>query len=232
MSTESPILVIAMERATGSRTANGIEATAHAIERHLSGYTERVVTVCGEVVYSDLRLADSSDTEVAAAVLRVSEFVRSWREHGVWCAGIGGPVAGDHSVPTARVAADRTLRLLKTDPSAPRAALFSDVSFQVALSELKDLVTAEGQESTGSVAQLAAHDREHGTRLLETLRQWLAAFGNSAAAARKMSVPVSTFRSRLRRVVAISHINLDDTSARLDAELQMRLFHPPRADGS
>ncbi|MGV9385015.1 PucR family transcriptional regulator [Nonomuraea sp. NPDC003707] len=231
MTTESPILVIAMERVTGSETENGVEATAHAIERHFSGYAGKMVTVCGGVVHFNLRLADSSGKEVAAAVSSVSDFVRSWNEHGVWCAGIGGPVADDHSIPTARVAADRTLRLLKTDSSAPRAALFSELSFHVALFELQDKVIAEGQESTGSVARLAAHDREHGTELLETLREWLASFGNAAAAAHRMNIPPSTFRSRLRRAVAVSRIDLGDASDRLDAELQMRLFHPAPEHG-
>ena len=58
-------------------------------------------------------------------------------------------------------------------------------------------------------ARLAAYDADHDTTLMATLRAWLDAFGDVAAALANMYVHPNTFRYRLRRVTEVSGIDLE-----------------------
>lgn len=221
------MLVIAAGRIGEPGRRPGGEPTARELGRHLAGRSlPSVVTVVDDLVYGVMPLPESSASTVARVVGEVSAFVRSWEGHGVWCAGLGGPGEGTRSVPTLRNAAERTLDLLRASSREPCAALFSEVAVQVALHELGARLAEEGRPPTGPVATLARHDHEHGTDLLETLRHWLRSFGNTSAAATAMGVARSTFRRRLEHAVTLSGLDLGDPAARLDAELQLRLFHP------
>jgi sugar diacid utilization regulator len=226
-STSPAILVIAAGRIGGAREETGLEPTARELERHLAGrLLPSVITVAHDVVYGIMPLSESSESSVAQAVSDISDFVHSWDAHGPWCAGLGGPGMGTRSVPASKQAAERVLDLLRTSSPEPRVALFSDVVLQVALHELGSRLAEEGAQATGPVAELARHDQENGTDLLGTLRQWLMSFGNASAAARSMGVARTTFRRRLDQAVNLSGLDLGDPEARLDAELQLRLFHP------
>jgi hypothetical protein len=107
------------------------------------------------------------------------------------------------------------------------------------LLELRDLAAAHGDRPTGPTALLFAYDEQHGTRLAETLRAWLDAFGDVAAASAAMFVHPNTFRYRLRRLTAVSGIDLTDPDQRFAAMLQLRVITPtrrnpalwPRVDG-
>ena len=101
-----------------------------------------------------------------------------------------------------------------------------DVHAEALLMELRDLAAAHGDRPTGPVARLSAYDLEHGTNLVETLRAWLDAFGDVAAAAAAMFVHPNTFRYRLRRLTEVSGIDLGDPEQRFAAMLQLRAVHP------
>ena len=92
--------------------------------------------------------------------------------------------------------------------------------------ELRDLAAAHGDRPTGPVARLSAYDAEHGTNLVETLRAWLDAFGDVAAASAAMFVHANTFRYRLRRLTEVSGIDLGDPEQRFAAMLQLRAIYP------
>ena len=92
--------------------------------------------------------------------------------------------------------------------------------------ELRDLAAAHGDRPTGPVARLSAYDAEHGTNLVETLRAWLDAFGDVAAASAAMFVHPNTFRYRLRRLTEVSGIDLADPEQRFAAMLQLRAVYP------
>jgi sugar diacid utilization regulator len=146
-----------------------------------------------------------------------------------------GQVAFDPAgLPAARACADRVLRVLRApgaDGAAEagrerRVARLADVHAEALLTELRDLATAHGDRPTGPVARLGAYDAEHGTNLVETLRAWLDAFGDVAAASAAMFVHANTFRYRLRRLTEVSGIDLTDPEQRFAAMLQLRAVYP------
>ena len=105
-------------------------------------------------------------------------------------------------------------------------ARLADVHAQVLLMELRDLAAAHGDRPTGPVARLAAYDAEHDANLVATLRAWLDAFGDVAAASAAMYVHPNTFRYRLRRVTEVSAIDLADPEQRFATMLELRVVHP------
>jgi uncharacterized membrane protein YgcG len=107
-----------------------------------------------------------------------------------------------------------------------RVARLADVHAEALLMELRDLAAAHGDRPTGPVARLSAYDAEHGTNLVETLRAWLDAFGDVAAASAAMFVHTNTFRYRLRRLAEVSGIDLADPEQRFAAMLQLRAIFP------
>ena len=58
---------------------------------------------------------------------------------------------------------------------------------------------------------------------VETLRAYLDAWGDMAQAARRCGVHVNTMRYRVRKIVELSGLELDDPDERLVTELQLRL---------
>jgi DNA-binding PucR family transcriptional regulator len=73
------------------------------------------------------------------------------------------------------------------------------------------------------VEVLVAHDADHSTSYVQTLRCFLDTFGDIPAAAKLASVHTNTFRYRLRRLAEISGLDLADPQDRLLAELDLRL---------
>jgi DNA-binding PucR family transcriptional regulator len=148
--------------------------------------------------------------------------------------GIGQVASDPAGLPAARACADRVLRVLRAQwpdgsseaVSGRRVARLADVHAQVLLMELRDLAAAHGDRPTGPVARLAAYDAEHDTNLVATLRGWLDAFGDVAAASAAMYVHANTFRYRLRRVTEVSGIDLSDPEQRFATMLELRVVHP------
>ncbi len=86
--------------------------------------------------------------------------------------------------------------------------------------------SAEEQTPTGPYQRLLAHDAEHGSELVATLRAYLDAFGDVNLASACVHVHANTFRYRLKRLIEISGLDLADPDARLTVMLQMRIFGP------
>jgi PucR-like helix-turn-helix protein len=151
--------------------------------------------------------------------------------------GIGQVAFDAAALPAARACADRVLRVLRAGAASTdgegvaaagvrRVARLADVHAEALLMELRDLAAAHGDRPTGPVARLSAYDAEHGTNLVETLRAWLDAFGDVAAASAAMFVHPNTFRYRLRRLTEVSAIDLTDPEQRFATMLQLRAIFP------
>jgi hypothetical protein len=138
-------------------------------------------------------------------------------------AGIGTIVHGLRAVPRSRAEADQVLRALASDATAPEIADFESARMLVTMMELRDFASDRPHLRSRRVVALADHDAEHGTRYVETLRAYLDAFGDIPQAAHRANIHPNTFRYRLRRLVELSGINLDDPAERLLAELDFRL---------
>ncbi|WP_280499610.1 helix-turn-helix domain-containing protein, partial [Nocardia farcinica] len=73
-----------------------------------------------------------------------------------------------------------------------------------------------------TIAPLAAHDRDHGTDLVASLRAFLEANGHWESAAHALGVHRHTLRSRIARIEALLGCRLD--VARVRAELLLALI--------
>ncbi|MEV4265657.1 helix-turn-helix domain-containing protein [Kribbella sp. NPDC049584] len=201
---------------------------ADAFAMHLGAVHPRAAAaLVGDVAYGLIPVRpDRSDGEERA--VRIGKhFLERIGDRVTASIGVGPVVAEAAHLPNARAGADRALRVLRTGRGAPRVARLADVHVDTLLLELRDLIEARGDEPTGPIALLVAYDRQHNTDLVETLRAWLDAFGDVAAAAAAVYVHPNTFRYRLRRLAEVGGLDLDDPDSRFAAMLQLRLVSPP-----
>jgi hypothetical protein len=137
--------------------------------------------------------------------------------------GIGSIVQGLRDVPRSRWEADQVLRALTAWRDERTVASIDDVRSRSILLELRDLAADRPHLSEGKLAALRAYDAAHGTPYVATLGAYLDTLGDVLAAAQHMGVHPNTFRYRLRRLVEVSGIDLDDPDERVVTELQFRL---------
>ena len=137
--------------------------------------------------------------------------------------GVGSIVGHLRDVPRSRREADQVLRALGTDPTGPVAADFDGAQSRVTLVELRDFAADRPHLRSRRIEQLSRHDDKHGTSYVETLHCYLDAFGDIPRAAKRANVHPNTFRYRLRRLVEVCGINLEDPEERLLASLELRL---------
>lgn len=137
---------------------------------------------------------------------------------------IGATVDGPHEVPRSRAEADRVLRVLAARPGPRKVARIDDVGSGAVLLELHEIVRQHPDLVRGPVQAVAAHDAEHGTEYVKTLAAYLDAFGDTMMAAARIGVHPNTFRYRLRRLVEIFDLDLEDPDDRLVVALQLRLL--------
>ncbi|HSK24578.1 MAG TPA: helix-turn-helix domain-containing protein [Egicoccus sp.] len=174
----------------------------------------------GRTVYTLLPIDDTARETAAIRlgrdVLERSDEALSVRLH----VGVSSVVDHLRDVPRARDEVDQILRILVA--KAQRFATFDDVRAHALLLELRTHVAAHPHLLAGRVDRLVAEDGDAGI-YVDTLRAYLDAFGDVPKAARALDVHPNTFRYRLRRVVEIAGLDLDDPVERLAAELQLRL---------
>lgn len=139
-------------------------------------------------------------------------------------AGIGSTVGSLDLVARSRREADQVVRVLVDGPPSRRVASIADVRSAAILLTLRDLADENPSLRLGSLQDLVGHDAEKGTAYVPTLRAYLDAFGDVPAAARALNVHPNTFRYRLRRVIQLAKLRLDDPDERLVVELQLRFL--------
>jgi DNA-binding PucR family transcriptional regulator len=131
-----------------------------------------------------------------------------------------------------RSSVDRTLRVLREQRSERRVGRLDELQGEALVLELRDLASSRGDRPSGALARLLDYDRRHHSSLVATLRAWLDAFGDVVTAAGTLFVHPNTFRYRLRRVVEVAEIDLDDPDQRFALMLQLRVLRPePRREG-
>lgn len=187
-------------------------------------YRGRVWTaVEGRTVYAVVLLPDAAALprvrDVAKRAARDAESVLRAPVR----AGVGPAADGVADLARARRIADDVLRAVLARPGGEPVDTLDGVRAEVVLRTLRDAADAQPGLDAGATAPLAAHDAEHGTAYVETLRAYLDTFGDVAVAAARICVHVKTFRYRLRRIAELSGIRLDDPDERLAVHLELRL---------
>ena len=246
---DQPVVVLALAVADPAERAR----LADGLAMHLSAIHPRcAAALVGDVAYGLIPVvssvvpgangaaaaegADGQDGELRAVRIATG-FLDRVGDRSRPVVGVGQVAFDAAALPAARACADRVLRVLRAGAAstdgegaaagagARRVARLADVHAEALLMELRDLAAAHGDRPTGPVARLSGYDAEHGTNLVETLRAWLDAFGDVAAASAAMFVHPNTFRYRLRRLTEVSGIDLADPEQRFAAMLQLRAVH-------
>jgi hypothetical protein len=234
---DQPVVVLALAVASPAERAR----LADGLAMHLSAIHPRcAAALVGDVAYGLIPVASAGGSGPSAAgtsaadgddgetraVRIATDFLDRVGDRSRPVIGIGQVAVDAAGLPAARACADRTLRVLRASSGGRRVARLADVHAVALLMELRDVAAAHGDRPTGPVARLSAYDAEHGTNLIETLRAWLDAFGDVAAASAAMFVHPNTFRYRLRRLTEVSGIDLTDQEQRFAAMLQLRAVYP------
>ncbi|MFE4196104.1 PucR family transcriptional regulator [Paenarthrobacter sp. NPDC056912] len=198
---------------------------ADAFSMHLSAvYPRSAAALIGNIIYGVVSVRpDQADADRRTARV-AKEFLARIGGDRRLLLGIGTIAEGHAALPASRVSADRALRVLQLGRSHAQVVIFDDVQVEALLVELGDLAAARGDRPSGPVARLLEYDRVRNAKLVETLRAWLDAFGDVAAASALVYTHPNTFRYRLGRLSAIGQIDLSDPEARFAAMIQLRLL--------
>jgi DNA-binding PucR family transcriptional regulator len=91
------------------------------------------------------------------------------------------------------------------------------------LLDLLELASPHAGLRDGRLGDLLAADAEHAAQHVATLRAYLDCGGNVARAADRLGLHPNTLRYRVRRLIELSGLDLEDPDERLVTELQLRL---------
>ncbi|WP_121257641.1 PucR family transcriptional regulator [Nocardioides ferulae] len=228
---DTPLVVLGFalaEPASGSDAAvrHERERLGDAFSMHLNAVTSRSASaLLGGVAYGLAAASAAPEESELFAVRLATDFLDRIGDRLRPVLAVA-PVAGSLAeVVDARRTADRILRVLREGRVDRRVARLADVQTESLLLELRDLAAARGERPTGALSRLLDYDLAHGASLVPTLRAWLDAFGDVAAASEALFVHPNTFRYRLRRVAEVGECDLRDPRQRFDLMLQLALLH-------
>jgi hypothetical protein len=134
-------------------------------------------------------------------------------------AGISGPAdVGD--LPAGRREADECLALEEVSSrDAPTA--YDESWDDILLQRLRSAARSGRYPDRGPVADLRRHDEVNATDYVATLRAWLEAQGDPAAAGERLGVHQNTVRYRMRKMAEITNLSLDDARKRLAMMIEL-----------
>jgi DNA-binding PucR family transcriptional regulator len=221
----SCVIAATTQRTEGAQAEAELQRLETSLSVHLKAVRPRsAVARVHDVVYAVVVPVDEVDTTGRSAVELMREFLNYGNRARPYLAGIGRPAHSFGELAKSRVDAEKTLRVLRNDSKGRQVASFADVQIDSLLLRLVDLLDEDEELMLGALVALVAYDHRHRTNLLETLRAFLDALGDVALAAKSVHVHVNTFRYRLRRLSAISGIDLGSPDARFEALLRLRLW--------
>ncbi|URN05042.1 helix-turn-helix domain-containing protein [Actinomadura madurae] len=200
---------------------------------HLSAIHPRsTAAAIGAVTYGLVPLTGAPDKAETGAVRILQDFLDRVGDRLPPISAVG-PMALDLSgVAHSRSCVDRVLRVLREGRLHRRIGRFDELQGEALISELRDLTQAWGEKPAGALARLIDYDRRHRGNLVQTLRAWLHAFGDVAAAAESVAVHQNTFRYRLRRIAEVGQCDLGNPDQRFAMMVQLqvlRINEPPHA---
>ncbi len=164
--------------------------------------------------------------DVAAARQWVDGMRAALPTHAAIGAGISAP-AEVIELAAARQEADECLALHE-DPSTPDAVPAYDESWHdILLQRLRTAARSTRAPARGPVAELRRHDAAHSTQYVATLRAWLTAQGDLAQAGEVLGVHENTVRYRLRKMVQVTTLDLDDPHQRLAMTIELAAHPTP-----
>ena len=224
-----PLLVLGVALHERRRDA-GSAAVVHDRQRladafalHLAAIHPRsAAAAIGDVVYGLLPMNGKAEPR---AERTLQDFLDRVGDRLPALAAVGPRALNLAGVAHSRSCVDRVLRVLREGRVQRRIGSLDELQGEALVIELRDLAATRGDKPTGALARLIDYDHRHHANLVETLRAWLDAFGDVAAAAESVFVHQNTFRYRLRRVAEVGGIDLTDPDQRFAVMLQLRVVH-------
>jgi sugar diacid utilization regulator len=141
-------------------------------------------------------------------------------QHVTLAAGISGPAEVPDLV-AARREADECLALHEIRPAGSAPPAYDESWDDILLQRLRTAARVGRTPDRGPVAELRRHDRAHATDYIATLRAYLEAQGDPAAAGSRLGVHENTVRYRLRKMADITNLQLDDARKRLAMMIEL-----------
>ena len=126
----------------------------------------------------------------------------------------------------ARYEADECLALHEVWPADAPAPAYDESWDDILLQRLRTAARTGRSPNRGPVAELRHHDHVHQTEYVQTLRAWLEAQGDPAAAGNHLGVHENTVRYRLRKMADITTLQLDDAKKRLAMMIELAATDP------
>lgn len=228
-----PLALVAFESAGDGIDELQRERLVDLVVMHCESVVRRRCAVAvGDIVYAVLQGERPLDRR---ALVQLSEQVQSHAESRLGTtllAAIAPVVDGVRNVVHARRDVERVLGVLRAGGEVTVAST-DELRSKVVLQELKELSAAHPGLTHGKLAQIVDHDAKHSASYVETLRAYLDCFGDVPRAAERIAVHPNTFRYRIRRLVELFDLALDDPDERVVIELQLRLLTdaPASPDG-
>jgi hypothetical protein len=137
-------------------------------------------------------------------------------------AGAPAPIA---DLPVSRAQAQETLGLLRAGLVAGRVADYQQAWAVVVLHRAANAANSAGVTDLGPLSALREQDDQNGTDYLGTLYAWLRHPGDPRAAGRSLRIHPNTLRYRMRRIVELTGLDLDDPDLRLALLVQLVASH-------
>lgn len=121
----------------------------------------------------------------------------------------------------ARYEADECLALHEVLTVGAPPPAYEESWDDILLQRLRAAARTGRSPNRGPVAELRHHDNTHQTEYVQTLRAWLEAQGDPAAAGNRLGVHENTVRYRLRKMAEITTLQLDDAKKRLAMMIEL-----------
>ncbi|MGK5545143.1 helix-turn-helix domain-containing protein [Streptomyces sp. URMC 127] len=223
-----PCAVLAVGTGAAGHDGGGPSGTHGLVALRCAAYGHRAVVVpAGGRILVLLSALDRDPERAASQVTRLGESLADQLPATLGRpvkVGLGEVTPGLAGAPASRRSAELALRALTEAAGTRTVARTADVADTVGILHVVDALRGVALPQQTSVARLKAFDAEHnGSCLVETLRAYLAHFGDVSAASRALGLHSNSLRYRLRRITQVSGLDLEDPDARLLAQLQLRL---------
>jgi DNA-binding PucR family transcriptional regulator len=223
----APLMVLAFELAEGGSAVDELhrERLVDLVVVHCQGPSRPASAVAlGPIVYALLQAEHPLERRVVTDLVKQIQRHAEARLGATLLAAVGPTAATIREVSSARREAERVLGVLRTGTLGRTVALIDDVRSEVVLHELQELSLDHPTLRRGKLEHVLAYDSEHNGTYAATLRAYLDCFGDVPRAAKRISVHPNTFRYRIRRLVELFDLDLEDADERVVLELQLRLL--------
>ena len=235
---QSAAALSATVQPAGGKSAGGqdalLERCATALRQQLSmTRTAAAIARIGDTVYAVIP-GSADDVESLAALRRLLLTTRGTaRPHSPEqvAIGISGPVASLADLGHAREEADRVLQVLAGTRSHDGCAEIGEVGLAVTMLRLADLESARRAGRRSVLDDIDDYDAAHAASYGQTLRVYLASFGDPTEASKTLGVHTNTLRYRLRRLHELFGLDVADADTRFALMVDIRLRTPATPAG-